>query len=465
MNKITFALYFGNRGFFPGGLIADARRELAQAVEKAGCNYIMMDEKATRFGAVETREEGWKYARFLEENAGKFQGVILCMPNFSDENGAQAALSGAGVPVLVQAYRDMPGKLDFAHRRDSMCGKFAMCNVLRQCGIKYTIIPPFTVDPAEEIFQEHLRSFAGVCRIVNGMRRMSIGAIGARTSAFKTVRIDEIGLQRNGINIETFDLAEVFRLMKEIPDDKLAGKRKKLLETTVFNYDQSKLDTISRFAVVVDNYIEEYRLDAVAIRCWNELELSYGVAPCMVLGELNDRGIAAGCEVDVANAVMMRALLLAGNSAPMLLDVNNNYGTDDNKAILFHCGPVPLSLMKGKGTTIDHLMFAKSYGPGSGVGVNQGKIKTNIPVTFGSAKTEDGKIHTFVGEGKLTDDPIEEGFFGSGVVMESSRMQEIAGYMGNEGYRHHMSLTEGRSGWAVREALANYLGYEVHSFL
>jgi L-fucose isomerase-like protein len=86
-----------------------------------------MDEGATRYGAVETREEGRKHAAFLKANAGKYQGVILCMPNFSDENGAQAALSEAGVPILVQAYRDMPGKLDFAHRRDSMCGKFAMC--------------------------------------------------------------------------------------------------------------------------------------------------------------------------------------------------------------------------------------------------------------------------------------------------------------------------------------------------
>ncbi|MCL1855338.1 MAG: hypothetical protein FWF86_06360, partial [Clostridia bacterium] len=96
--------------------------------------------------------------------------------------------------------------------------------------------------------------------------------------------------------------------------------------------------------------------------------------------------------------------------------------------------------------------------------VNQGNIKTNIPITFGSAKTEDGKIFTFIGEGKLTDDPIEEGFFGTGVVMESSSMQEIADYIGREGYRHHMSITEGSNAWAVREALTNYLGYEVHSF-
>jgi L-fucose isomerase-like protein len=464
VDKVTFALYFGNRGFFPGELIADARKELIKAVEDAGCTYIVMDEAATRYGAVETREEGRKYANFLKEHAGKYQGVILSMPNFSDENGAQAALTEAGTPILVQAYRDMPGKMDFAHRRDSMCGKFAMCNVLRQCGIAYTIMPPFAMDPGEPGFQEQLRAFAGICRVVAGMKRTNIGAIGGRTTAFKTVRVDEIGLQRHGVNVETFDLSAVFRLMKNVKPERIAEKKRCILNTTEFKYPDAKMEDICRFALVVDDLIGEYGLDAVAIRCWDELELAYGVAPCLVLGELNERGIAAACEVDIANAVIMRALALAGNGAPMLLDINNNFGMDDDKSILFHCGPVPLSLMEGKGETIEHLMFAKSYGPGSGVGVNQGRIKKNLAVTFGSAKTENGKICAFIGEGKLTDDGIEEGFFGSGVVLQTSRMQEIAEHIGREGYRHHLSLTAGRNAWAVREALSNYLGYEIHSF-
>ena len=62
--KITFALYFGNRGFFPGELIADARKELAKAVEDAGYDYIMPEESIGRYGAVETIEEGKRYAAF-----------------------------------------------------------------------------------------------------------------------------------------------------------------------------------------------------------------------------------------------------------------------------------------------------------------------------------------------------------------------------------------------------------------
>ena len=82
--KITFALFFANRGFFPGEVIADARRELCEAVKGAGFDYLVMEESATRYGAVETIAEGKKYAEFLESNRGKFDGVIVCLPNFGD---------------------------------------------------------------------------------------------------------------------------------------------------------------------------------------------------------------------------------------------------------------------------------------------------------------------------------------------------------------------------------------------
>jgi L-fucose isomerase-like protein len=252
--------------------------------------------------------------------------------------------------------------------------------------------------------------------------------------------------------------------MNDAAADKIAAKKKRLLEATEFSYAEEKLEKISRLGVVIDNLIEEYDLNAVAIRCWDELEINYGVAPCLLLGEMNERGIAAACEVDVSNAVMMRALALAGDAAPTLLDINNNFGLEDNKSILFHCGPVPLSLLKGKGKTQEHLMFRKSYGPESGVGINVGDFRTDIDITFGSAKTENGKIHTFLGEARLTNDDIEKEFFGVGVVMEHPKMQEIADYIGREGYRHHMSFTEGKNAWAVKEALVNYLGYNVHTF-
>lgn len=460
--KITFALYFGNRGFFPGELIADARKEMTEAVAKAGYNYIIMGADETRYGAVETIPEGKKYAKFLAEHRGEYQGVILCLPNFGDENGAMEALRGCGVPILVQAYPDKIGTMDFAHRRDSMCGKLAMCNVLRQNKLPYTIFRPYTVHPLSTEFAAQIEKFAGICRVVSGLSNLNIGAIGARTTAFKTVRCDEITLQGVGVTVETLDLSEVLMRMEKVDEVRVQKKTQDYLGITVFEgYPMEKLSKIARIGVAIDDIIEEYDLGAVAIRCWNELELLHGVAPCLILCDLNERGIPAACEVDISNALMMTAISLAANKPTTLLDINNNYGDDPDRSILFHCGSVPMSLMDGRGITIEHKMFAKSFGPGSGVGVNKAKILLGH-ATYGSLRTENGKVYTFVGEGELTDETLESEFFGSGIILYSKKNQDLLEYASLNGYRHHLSLTTAACSDVVKEALGKYLGYEVH---
>lgn len=461
VKKTTFALYFGNRGFFPGELIGAAREAMIKACEKNGYDYIIMDESLTRYGAVETIKEGRLYAEFLEEHKGEYDGIILSLPNFGDENGASVALREVDVPILIQAFPDEMDKMDFAHRRDAMCGKLAMCNLLRQMGVKYTLTDMFCVDPASAEFEEDLRKFAGVCRVVKAMKRFNIGAIGARTTAFKTVRCDEIAFQRNRINIETIDMSLVFAKMDNVDENKLRAKAEKYASLSDFgNYPPEKLENISRLGVVIDELIEEYDLHAVAIRCWDELQKRYGIAPCLILGELNERLIAAACELDITNAVMMRAIGYAADCPVMLLDVNNNYKNSDDKIIFFHCGPAPASLMKGKGRIEEHLMFRKSYGEGSGVGINKGKFITG-DVTIGSFKTENGKLCAFVADGELTDDALPDVFFGCGTVFKKKGAKELLNYMARNGYRHHVAVTKGSFAAAVKEAFDNYLEYNI----
>lgn len=459
--KTTFALYFANRGFFPGELIADARKEMIQAVTDAGFGYICMEENLTRYGAVETIVEGQMFADFLKAHEGEYQGLIMCLPNFGDENGASVALKDLDVPVLVQAYPDELDKMDFAHRRDALCGKIAMCNVLRQLKIPYTLTTRTTVSPLADSFKEDLRLFAGTCRAVCGMKQFNIGAIGARTTAFKTVRCDEIAMANKRVNVETIDMSEVFARMGKVDGEKLEAKKKVYAALSDFGcYAPEKLENISRFGVVVDDLIEEFNLQAVAIRCWNELELTYGVAPCMTLCELNERGIVAACELDINNAVMMRALYLAADHPVMLLDVNNNYGDADDRCIFFHCGPVPQSLLAERGHIEEHLMFRKSFGEGTGVGINKAKIAIN-DVTVGSFKTENGQMCSFVTEGTLTDDFVGEGFFGCGIVFKKENIENMLGYMCRNGYRHHVAITKGNWSKSVQDAFDTYLGYQI----
>ena len=140
----------------------------------------------------------------------------------------------------------------------------------------------------------------------------------------------------------------------------------------------------------------------------DEMETYLRVCPCVLLSELNDRGITASCEIDMCSAITMRALSLATEGPAACLDWNNNYGDDPDKVILFHCGSTAQSLMKNTGTVTSHKMFDKGD-PGSGWGTNEGRIAA-FPMTYSNCKTEDGKITIYFSEGEFTGEDIEKEF-------------------------------------------------------
>lgn len=460
MKKTTFALCFCNRGFMPGELILGARQDMVEAVTKAGYDYIIMDEKLTRFGGVETRDEGRLYAEFLKQHRGEYDGVIFSMPIFADENGAFEALRDAGVPILLQAYPDEIGKMGFATRRDAYCGKFSVTDVFTQANIPFTVMKPHVVHPLTDAFRQNLDDFAAICRVVNGMKRFSIGCIGARTTAFKTTRFDEIALQKYDITVESFDLSElVWKVQHRSLDEAVKAKIERLRNyTNCEAVPLDRMEMLAKISCTIDDYIEEYHLDAISLRCWNEMETILRVCPCVLLSELNDRGIAASCEIDLCSAITMRAMLLASGKPTAVLDWNNNYGDDEDKVILFHCGPVAQSLMAGKGTLSSHKMFDKGD-PGSGWGVNEGRIAA-FPMTFSNCQTKDGKLIIYASEGEFTEDVIEDGYFGCGGVAKIPNLQDKLIKLARGGFKHHTSVGMGHMQAILKEAFTTYLGYD-----
>ena len=463
VEKTTFALFFGNRGFFPASLQSGARREMQSVLKSLGHATIAMPPKATRYGAVETPAEGEVYAKFLRANRGKFGGVILCLPNFGDETGAVAALKEAGVPILVHAYPDELDKMSAELRRDAFCGKFSVMDVFCQSQVKFTALKPHTVRPKSAAFAANIDYFDRLCRVTGAMKDMVVAAVGARTTAFKTVRIDELALQRHGITMETLDLSDVFNRMTALKQNAPAVRKKAL---KLRNYSDWKgvpsaaFNKLTRLGVVLDEIARELGADALAVRCWLEMQSQLGISPCVVMSEMNNRAVPTACEVDVGNAVTMFALSRAGDGLCACLDWNNNYGDDEDKCILFHCGPVPQNMMAAKGRISDHEILANAVGKGCGWGCNVGRIKAQ-PFTFGSLTTEDGRLKFYLGEGRFTGDPIPSEFFGCAGVAQIDGLQDTLQTIGYQGHRHHVSVAPGHMREPVREAFEKYLGYDV----
>ncbi len=463
MKHTTFALFLGNRGTFPASLIEQARNEMCNSLNTLGYDVLVPPSDMTDSGAFETPTEGKLFAEFLDANRGKYQGVILCLPNFGSEGGVIEAMKNVQVPVLVHAYPDDLDKMATATRRDAFCGKFAVLNILCQYGLKFTNLQPHVVHPNDAVFTAHIDHFGIVCRVVNKLKNLTVGAIGARTTPFKAVRYDEIALQQHGITVETMDLVNVFMEFDKVEVDSEKFRKKEAYLNNYTRWDgvpeKAKKD-IARLGVAFDQIAAGYGLDAMALRCWTELQEKLKISPCVLMGVMNDNELMAACEVDVCSAVAMAALHAATGKAVTNLDWNNNYGNEKDKCILFHCGPVPQSMMKGKGLVVDHELLVPALGKGCSWGCNVGRIKP-MEMTYCGMKTMNGKLQFYIGEGKITDDVIPGNFFGCAGVAEIENLQQVLQTIGTAGHRHHTVIVEGYVADAVAEALEKYIGAEV----
>ena len=148
--------------------------------------------------------------------------------------------------------------MTIASRRDSFCGKMSACNNLRQYGIPYSITTLHTESPDSPEFTRDLEWFAGACRVVNGFRNLRVGAIGARPTAFNTVRYSEKILESHGISIETLDLSEVLGRIERTKDNddmaqaKLAAIKKYVDASSV---PEAALLKMAKLGAVVDQWM------------------------------------------------------------------------------------------------------------------------------------------------------------------------------------------------------------------
>src|SRR3984885_8131813 len=205
--NVALGVIFGNRDFFPDGLVAEARRDLTRVLANLGIQTVMLTPEQTKLGAVETWQHAVLCGTLFREAKPQIDGVLVCLPNFGDEKGVADALrlSELTCPILVQACPDDLDQFGLERRRDSFCGKISVCNNLRQYGMKYSLTRDHTVAIQSPRFKEDLVEFLAVCRLVKGLRRVRIGAVGARPNAFNTTRYSEKLLEAAGISVNTLD--------------------------------------------------------------------------------------------------------------------------------------------------------------------------------------------------------------------------------------------------------------------
>jgi L-fucose isomerase-like protein len=463
--KMTMGLIVGNRGFFPGHLAESGRNEMIQALREVGVEVVALAPEQSRYGAVETHEEAKRCAELFRSHSDRIDGIIVTLPNFGDERAIADTLrlSRLRVPVLVQATPDTPSKMSISHRRDSFCGKMSACNNLTQYGIPYSLTSSHTVAPASPEFKKDLQSFAGVCRVLRGLQGLRIGSIGARPAAFNTVRYSEKILESQGISVETLDLSEVLGRIERMKDsDDAAQAKLQSIEKYVSTNDVPKaaLLKMAKLGAVIDQWMKQVDVTISAIQCWTSIEENLGVVPCTVMSMMSDDLMSSACEVDICGVLSMHALRLASETPSALLDWNNNYGDNPDKAVCFHCSNLPKHFLKAP--KMDYqAIIAGTVGKENTFGTCVGLVKPGA-MTFARFSTDDraGRVRGYIGVGRFTDDPLET--FGGAGVVEIPKMQSLLRYICENGFEHHVAANFSSVAGPVYEAVTRYFGWDVH---
>lgn len=465
MKRTTLGVIIGNRGFFPTHLCVAGRETILKVLAEEGFDVVVLDDSVSPAGSIESLSEARACGDLFKANRDKIDGILVTLPNFGDERAIANAIrfSGLDVPVLIHAFSDDAKRMTIADRRDSFCGKMSVCNNLRQYGIPYSLTTLHTCDPTSEGFRSDLRQFRSICSVVGGLRGARIGAIGARPGAFNTVRYSEKLLEQSGITVETLDLSEVLGWANKMSssDAGVVAKFETIrayVDTT--GVPNEALDKMARLGVAIDTWAKDRELDATAVQCWTSLEEFYGVVPCTLMSMMSNTLMASACETDVAGTVSMYALNLASGVPSALLDWNNNYGGDPDKAVVFHCSNLPKAVFAEQKMDYQEII-AGTVGKENTYGTVVGRMKQGT-ITYCRVSTDDlnGAIVAYTGEGEMTNDVLNT--FGGFGVAKIPNLQQLLRFVCENGFEHHVAFNFSQTSEAIEEAFDKYLGWSVY---
>ncbi len=156
----------------------------------------------------------------------------------------------------------------------------------------------------------------------------------------------------------------------------------------------------------------------------------------------------------------MHALALASQTPSALLDWNNNYGDNPDKAVCFHCSNLPKHFFKDVRMDFQEII-AGTVGKENTFGTVVGQVKAGA-MSFARFSTNDiaGEMRGYVGNGQFTNDPLNT--FGGAGVVEIPRLQSLLHYICENGFEHHVAANFSNTAAAVHEATTRYKGWSMH---
>ena len=350
---------------------------------------------------------------------------------------APSAARKLGVPVIFWSVPEPPmcgGRL----QANSFCATNMNAHALWKMGLNYS----FVYGAADEVCGKLSEQFA-VVRAMRELTALRIGSVGGRVPGFYTSNYDELGLcAKFGVETEKITLLEVVERARKI----LEGSAEPVCEAAdrvrIKDVSPEEVRKLKALYQALNAMAEKYRLSALALRCWPDVNDIYGLGICGLIGMLNESGLITACEGDVLGAVAMKlAQWLTDGAIPFFCDWIS-FDEQANTGIVWHCGAAAPSLCRGTCTP----QFCKSsIIDGGGVkGVTcEFPLKPGRVTMLRLGETrEQGKYRLFAAAGTALDtDQILRGN-PLNVKFDRSVSEMVETVIGN-GIEHHYVVVHG----------------------
>ena len=419
-------------------------------------------------------------AALKELHDNDVNALLVYLGNFGPEGPETILAQKFDGPVMFAAAAEETRETLKSDRGDAYCGMLNASYNIGLRGLK-VYIPENPVGVADEV-ADMLNDFAGIARVVIGVRNLKIITFGPRPFDFLACNAPIKPLYDLGVlNVQENSELDLFAAFKAHADDKripavIADMEKELGEG---NKMPGILPRLAQYEVTLLDWIEQNRGAAqytiMANKCWPAFQTEFGFVPCYVNSRFASRLMPISCEVDIYGGLSEYMATCATETPPTILDINNTVPADLYEAHIqgkfpyrlndtfmgFHCGNTPICHLT-KGEMKYQLIMKRSLEPDTEPNITRGTLEGDIKpgdITFFRLQgAADATLHSYIAQGEIL--PVPTGSFGGIGVFAIPEMARFYRHvLVQKNYPHHGAVAFGKAGKVLFEAL-KLLGVE-----
>ena len=247
---------------------------------------------------------------------------------------------------------------------NSFCGLNMVGSIIAHYFREYDIPFKWFYDyPETDLFQERFSITLRAMQAIKLLKNTRIGQIGELADGFENMYTDERVLEKKfGLYIQTRHTVE--DIVARAKAYELKAVEEELKQYTAEGrwgrVSSHEMEKMARLSLALMDFAEEHTYNALAISCWSKFQQVYDIAVCAPMSRLNQAGIVAPCEADVAAAANM--LIFKGISGqPASLNDLVALDEQDQSLNLWHCGVAAKCWADARGITWDEHFNIGSY--------------------------------------------------------------------------------------------------------